>query len=309
MFKKAEEAASDTQMSAEQKVEKQTHVSVLKESNDSTVTYYKKESDVSLLRIPPAPKESSEVVTDSVIGGAPQTQHWISLNDNGGAPAAEKAKEEEYVSKEKNFDKRRSVVLDDELELSSDEVAEPVMPNASQAPVAKQKSDLFFARGAQFVVLAQNTKSEIFDAEEREFKKESKAVSKKMLKSSPKCTNCPDKEEIAEANAVGDTIASNKATSLYEQGAYVEAAKWYYRQPDVESKVMAGLSYLQASDTNSCKEVERVLFKVNVNAANYLKALRLYYEGAESQSLGLFQKLIDNNSKYKRLAEQAISTK
>jgi hypothetical protein len=58
--------------------------------------------------------------------------------------------------------------------------------------------------------------------------------------------------------------------------------------------------------------VEQVLGKVNVNASNYLKALRLYYEGSEDQSVMLFQKLIDNNSKYKHLAKknkQVISTK
>lgn len=316
MFKKAEEAASDAQMSAEQKVEKHTHVSVLKESSD-TVMGNKGETDISLLRIQQSPKGAPETLAaDSVSVSNSQTRNLVSLNNNavnGGAPAVEKEIEEEYISKDKNFDRKRAVIEDDDVELSSDGVAEPVMSNTSAAPAAKQKSDLFSAKGSHFVLLAQNTKSEIFNLEEVEYKKEkSKAVPKKILKSTAKCKNCPDKEEIAEANAIGDTIASNKATTLYEQGAYAEAAKWYYRQPDIESKIMAGLSYLQASDPSSCKMVEQVLGKVNVNASNYLKALRLYYEGSEDQSLMIFQKLIDNNSKYKYLAEknkQVISTK
>lgn len=221
---------------------------------------------------------------------------------------------ETYVSKDKSHDKKATNVLNEEdIELDM----------VDEAPATISRSDAFeeqmpkvtpkFVKSLNFNQLAINTKEFLSDmAPHPEGKSEEYKITAKRKASKPNCENCPNKEVIAEKNTVLDTIATHKAAYLYEMGAYEEAAKWYARNADVHSKVMAGLSYLQAGDTSACRSIEAVLLKSNVPAYDLLKALRMSYLDKNFHALNGFQKLIDNKSIFKELAEknkQVISTK
>lgn len=248
---------------------------------------------------------------------ARSTAHVDELKANAGnaaKPSKRKTHESTigYVSKDKSSDKKAANVLNEgEMDLEMDDASE--LPNSNMEVLEKSTTAPQSVKSLVFNELASNTKDFLLDmAPHPEGRSDEYKISAKKRDNKPKCENCPDKAIMAEKNAVLDTIATHKAAYLYEMGAYEEAAKWYARNPDTHSKIMAGLSYLQAGDTAACKNIELVLSKSNTAATDLVKSLRMSYSNKNTLALAGFQKLIDNNSVFKALAErnkQVITSK
>ncbi|HTF81170.1 MAG TPA: hypothetical protein VL947_05580, partial [Cytophagales bacterium] len=290
-------------------------------SADTTAVDVHKEIKVITIKEGDAPSDASNAIAQEQSHISEPARDKKSGSQNGSTTnhlafeqekvTMKRSKPEVNPSKDKSSEARNFIVLSEgdteEEHSASPQQVQESMQEARGMPKHRGKP-------AYFDQLALNTQQELYELETVEYKKKSQSIfakkssKKKSAYAKAKCDNCPDKAGVDEKNAVLDSIGANKAAYLYSVRAYEEAGRWYQRQPDVESKIMAGLSYLQASDTLACKGVESELSKVNTYASEYLKAIRYAYMGREMEALQGFQKLIDNNSPFKALAIKNKST-